>query len=198
MCGAWGAPPRSHAWNDLCIPGVHLPWPTGEFHHVSFSNCPTKFYYKPDSFFKLWTLLWGIITCLDTSTFPLLPVLGCFLKYVLWCIFGGLSCHTENICKCTHGVWEEKKGSVLSHPLLPLPPSPNFLEFPPCEVKSWKKGKKVEKTLCDFCLLHSVLFSSVCSDSRDLSSYSLQSFVCLSLQMFPKNLFMSQGKITAH
>lgn len=25
MCGARGAPPRSHAWNVLCIPAVHLP-----------------------------------------------------------------------------------------------------------------------------------------------------------------------------
>lgn len=105
---------------------------------------------------------------LDTSTFPLLPVLG-FLGCVLWCIFRGLSCHTENLCKCTHGVWEEKKGSVLSHSLLPLPPSANFLGSPSCEVKSWKKVKKLKKHFVMFvystlyCFLVSVLIHVISS-----------------------------------
>lgn len=38
-----------------------------------------------------------------------------------------------------------KKGSVLLHSLLPLPPSANFLGSPSCEVKSWKKVKKLKK-----------------------------------------------------
>lgn len=57
-----------------------------------------------------------------------------------------------------------------------------------------KKGEKVEKTFCDFCLLHFVLFSNAGSDSHNLSSYSLQSFVCFLLKCFLKSSFWSSEK----
>lgn len=134
---------------------------------------------------------------LDTSAFPLLPVLGCFLRYVLGCIFRGLSCHTENPASVLM-VCEKKKRKYLFTSTTSSVPFSQLFGVSTLRGKKLKKVEKAEKTLCDFCLLHSVSFSSACPDSRDLSCYSLQSIFCLSLQMFAENLFLIQGKITAH
>lgn len=135
---------------------------------------------------------------LDTSTFPLLPVLG-FLGYALWCIFRGLSCHTENLCKCTHGVWEEKKEVFYYIHYFLCPLQPTFWGSPPCEVKSWKKVKKLKKHFALFvystlyCFLVSVLIHviSTAIPSKVLFVSHFKCFLKISFWSREKNLLIS-------
>lgn len=91
-----------------------------------------------------------------------------------------------------------KKGSVLLHSLLPLPPSANFLGSPSCEVKSWKKVKKLKKHFVMF--VYSTLYYFLVSVLIHVISTAIPSKFCLSLtsKVSWKPLFDSRKKKPAH